>query len=105
MGTPFIDDTLGVAHNNIFLFNAVCVQKVDTGDTCGSCPIQHDLCLLDISLRDEAGIDKAGQGHNRSAMLVIVENWDWHELFKALFYQETIRSFDVLKVYTPEAGC
>jgi hypothetical protein len=35
-------------------------------------------------------------------MLVIVENWDWHNLFKFLLDVEAVWTFNVFQIYSTE---
>ncbi len=99
-GTALIDDPLSVAHDAIVMLCAHRLQQFQTGDACRPCPVQHNPAIANLFARQFQRVDEASRTDHRRAVLVIMEDRDVHDLFQALFNDETFRSLDVFKVDT-----
>ena len=58
--------------------------------------------VLDFFVDHACGVDNGGKANNSSSVLIIMENWDWHELFQGSFNFETVRTLNILKINTTE---
>ena len=92
------DHALGVAQNDIFGPHAHGLDQLRTGD--GSCTraIDHELRRFQIAPGQMAGIDQAGGGDNRRAMLIIMKDRNIHQFAQALFNHKAFRRLDVFQI-------
>ena len=103
-GTALVDDALGIAQDHVVRPHAHGLEQFHTGDRRGAGAVHHQLGLAKLTTGQMAGIDQAGGGDDRGAMLVVVEHRDIHEFAQTLLDHEAFRRLDVFQVDPAEAG-
>src|SRR4051794_12212090 len=97
-----VNDALGVGENDVVVRHTHGFEQFDGGDRRGACAIADEAEALQVSAGELERIDKAGGRDNRSAMLVVMEDRDVHELAQLLLDYETIRRLYVLQIDAAE---
>ena len=69
-----IDDALGVAENDVRRLEAHRLDQLEAGDAGGAGAVAHEPRRLDVAPGQLHGVDHAGGGDDRGAVLVVVEN-------------------------------
>ena len=97
-GTALIDHTLGVTDDAVVMPRAHGFQQLDTGDTCRTRAVEHDLHVFDLLARNMQRIDQARRTDHSGTVLVVMEDGDIHLFLQALLDDETLGRLDVFKV-------
>ena len=97
-----VNDALGVAQGDVFRREADGLDQVQAGDAGRAGAVADQLGFLDVAAGQVDGVDHAGGGDDRGAMLVIVKNGNVHQFAQALFDDETFRRLDVFKIDAAE---
>src|SRR5437899_1777597 len=79
------------------------LDELDAGDGSSSRAVHHQLDILDVAAGEMEGVDQAGRRDDGSAVLIVMENRDVHQLAQALLDDETFRRLDVLEVDAAES--
>ena len=87
-----------VAHYNVLVRNAHRFDQRCAGNCRGARTVHDDLDVLDVAVGEVAGVEQAGGGDDRGAVLVIVHDRDVHPLAQGGFDDEAFGRLDVLKV-------
>ena len=74
------------------------------GECGGARAVDHHLHILEIAAGEVAGVDQAGGGDDRGAVLVVMEHRDVHPLAQCLLDDEAFGRGDVFQVDAAEAG-
>ena len=85
-----VDDAFSVAHNDILFLDAVVGHELDASNTCGTSAIEHKFDRADVLLRDLKSVDQASKTHDCGTVLIIVEDWNRHELLQLLLDVEAV---------------
>ncbi len=93
-----IDDAASVAEDGVVVREAHRLQELDAGDRRGPRAVDHQLRLLQRATGDVKGVDQAGRGDDRRAVLIVVEHRDVHQLAQALLDDEAAGRPDVLEI-------
>ena len=80
------------------------LDEVETGDAGGAGAVADEARRLDVAPRQRDGVDHAGGGDDRGAVLIVVEDGNVHQFAKALLDDETLRRLDVLQIDAAERG-
>ncbi len=99
-----VDDTFGIAQDNVVRPHAHRLKEFHTCDCRGSCPIHHQFGRSKFTVGQMTGVYEAGSGDNRGAMLVIMEDRDIHEFAETLLYNEAFWRLNIFEVDPAEAG-
>ena len=102
-GAALIDDARPVAHDDIVMAHAHCLDQRGAGDGGGSRAVDDDLDVLHLAPGQVHGIDQARRRDDRGAVLVIVHDGDFHPLFQCLLDNEAFGRLDVLEVDAAKA--
>ncbi len=78
--------------------------QLEAGDAGGAGAVDDELDVLQLAAGELGGVDEAGRGDDRRAVLVVVEDGDVEQLLQPLLYDEAVRSLDVLEVDAAERG-
>ena len=104
LGPALVDDTLGIAQDHVVRPHAHGLQQFDAGDRRCAGAVHDQFGFSQFTAGQVAGVDQAGGGDDRGAMLVIMEDRDVHQFAQALLDDEAFRRLDVLQVDPAEAG-
>ncbi len=72
------------------------------GNGAGSGPVENHANLRDVFAGDFQGIQQRGRGDNGRAVLIVMENGDFHGAPQLFFDQETLRRLDVFEIDAAE---
>ena len=97
-----IDDALGVAQDDVGGLEADRLDQVETGDARGARAVADEPRRLDVAAGEMHGVDHAGGGDDRGAVLIVVEDRNVHHLAQALLDVEALRRLDVLEIDAAE---
>jgi len=100
----FVNDALGVAHDDVLVACAELDVMLGAGDGAGAGAVEDHLDGGDILARDFEGVDEAGAGDDGGAVLIVVEDRDAHGLLELFLNVEALRGLDVFKVDAAEGG-
>ena len=103
VGAALVDHALAVAHDDMVVAHAHRLDQLGAGDRRGAGAVDHDLDVLELAPGQVAGVDQAGGGDDRGAVLVVVEDRDVHPLAQRLLDDEAVGRGDVLEVDAAEA--
>ena len=101
-GASLVDDPLGVAGVEVFRLGAEHQRHVGAGDARRPGAVDDDLDVLDLLADHCQGVDQAGVGDDRGAVLVVVEDRDVHDLLQLFLDIEALGPLDVLEVDAAE---
>ena len=104
LGAALVDDALGVAQDHVLRAHTHGLEQFDTGDGGRAGAVHHQLGLAQFPAGEMAGVDQAGGGDDRGAVLVVVEDRDVHQFAQTLLDDEAFRRLDVFQVDAAEAG-
>ena len=74
------------------------LHQLGAGDRRGAGAVHDDPDVRELAAGEVAGVDQAGRGDDRRAVLVVVEHRDVHPLLQRLLDNEAVRRRDVLEV-------
>ncbi len=80
------------------------LDQLGAGDRRRAGAVDDDADILELAVGQEAGVDQAGGGDDRGAMLVVMEHRNVHPLFERLLDDEAVGRSDVLEVDPAETG-
>ncbi len=103
VGAALIDHALGVAKHDVLRPHAHRLQQLDACDARGTGAVHHQLSVAQFAAGQVAGVDQSRGGDDGSAMLVVVEHRDVHQLAQPLLDHEALRCLDVLQVDATES--
>src|SRR3546814_8273686 len=66
--------------------------------------VDDDLDILEITVRQIAGIDNPGRSDDSGAVLVVMEHGDVHSFAQRLLDHEAFGRLDILQIDAAEAG-
>ena len=98
-----VDDALAVAHDDMVVAHAHRLDELGAGDRRRAGAVHDDADVLQIAAGEVAGVDQAGGGDDRGAVLVVVEDRDVHPLLQRLLDDEAGGGGDVFQVDPAEA--
>lgn len=101
--TTLIAHALSVADYDVLFGHTIVVQKFDAGDTSRTSTIQYDLSGVGLPTSQLARVNEASEADDSRAVLIVVEDWNWHELFELCLDFKAVRGPDVLQVNSTEA--
>ena len=101
-GAAGVNDTLGIAHGDVFALYAEADVEFGAGDARGSGAVEDDLDLIELLASDLDGVQQGGAANYGGSVLVIVEDGDLHRLFETLFNVEAFGRLDVFQVDSAE---
>ena len=104
LGPALVDDTLGVAQDHVVRAHTHGLEQFDTGDGGGAGAVHDQLGLAQFPAGEVAGVDQAGGGDDRGAVLVVMEDRDIHQFAQPLLDDEAFRRLDVFQIDAAEAG-
>ncbi len=96
------DRALGVAQNGILGAHAHCLQQFQDGNSRGAGAIHDHFEVGNVAAGDLAGIDDAGGGYDRRAVLVVMEDGNIEALAKQLLDDEAVGTLDVFQIDAAE---
>ena len=100
----FVDDSLGVAQNDVFTLYAEPYIMLRAGDARGSRAVHDHPNFGDVLPGQFQRVHQGGAGDNGRAVLVVMEDGNGQCFPQFLFDVETLRGFDVLQVDAAERG-
>ena len=80
------------------------LDQLGAGDRRRAGAVDDDLDVLELAVGQVAGVDQAGGGDDRGAVLVVMEHRDVHPLLQRLLDDEAVGRGDVFEVDPAEAG-
>ena len=98
-----IDDALGVAQDDVLGSKPIALISSRQAMPAAPAPLQTSRVVLMSRPVSWHGVDQAGRGDDRGAVLVVVEDRDVHQLAQALLDDEALRRLDVLEIDAAEA--
>ena len=99
---PLVDDAPGVAEDGLIVGQSQSLDQLGTRHAPGAGAVDHDPGVLDLPSGELEGVDQAGDGDDRGAVLVVVEDRDVHQLAQPLLDDEALGRLDVLEVDAAE---
>merc|ERR1740139_365003 len=102
--TSLVNDTFGVTGDHIGKRDSIFDHELQASNASGTCSIQHNFDVFNLSLGYVTRVDQSSQTHDSSSMLIIVEHWDIHDLLQLVLDVEAVRAFDIFQVDTTEGG-
>ena len=103
IGAALADHALAVAHDDVVAAHAHRLDQLGAGDRRGAGAVHHHPDVAELAPGEQAGVDQAGRGDDRGAVLVVVEHRDVHPLAQRLLDDEAVGRGDVLEVDPAEA--
>jgi len=101
-GATLIDDTRDVGNPNVLAPHADGDQHVEAGERRSARARADDLDLRRLFADDPQRVGERGADDDRGAMLVVVEDGNFHPLAQLALDVEALRRLDVLKVDAAE---
>ena len=101
---PWYTDAFGVAQNDVLGPHAHGFQQLHAGDSGGAGTVHHQFGVAQFAVGQVAGVDQAGGGDDRGAVLIVMEDGNVHHFAQALLDDETFRGLDVLQIDAAEAA-
>ena len=98
LGAALIDDTLGVAQDDVVGREADGLEQLEAGDAGGTGTVAYQLGGFDVAAGQMQRIDQPRRRDDGGAVLVVVEDRDIEQLAQALLDHETFGGPDVLQV-------
>ena len=92
------EDAFGVQDGHVFRFYAVFEEQTGDRSTGSASAIHDDLHIFDLFADDFESTEECCQSSDRSAVLVIVEDRDVHDLFQFVFDVIAFRGRDIFEV-------
>ena len=93
-----------VAHDHVFVRNAHRLDQCGTGEGRCARTVDHHLAVLQLAARHMAGVDQAGGGDDRGAVLVVMHHRDVHLFAQGLLDNEAFGRGDIFQIDAAEAG-
>ena len=97
-----IDDAGVVDCDAVVGSDAHGLDQLKGGDACRAGAAEHQLDVLESSAGDVAGVDQAGGGDDRGAVLVVVEHRNVQQLLQLGLDAEAFRALDILQIDAAE---
>ena len=98
------DHALAVAHEDVGTRQTEADLQVEARDRRGARARAHQLHVADLLADDLQSVQHRRRGHDRGAVLVVVEDRDLHALAQLLLDVEALGRLDVLEVDAAERG-
>ena len=98
LGAALVDHAFGVAQDQVFTFEADRAEKFETGDAGCAGAVADELRGRDIAPGQVEGVEQAGGGDDRGAVLVVVKHRNVEQFAQPLLDDETLRRLDVFEV-------
>ena len=98
-----IERALAVAHNHMVVGHAHRLDQLGAGDRRRARAVDHNANVLELSACEIAGIDKAGSGNDRRAVLVVMKDRNVHPFLQGLLDDEAVGRSDIFQVDAAEA--
>ena len=95
---PAIDHPGVVDRDAVFRPRAHRLDQFEGGDARRAGAAQHQLDVLQLAAGDLAGVDQAGAGDDRRAVLVVVEHRDVEQVLQLGLDAEALGALDVLEI-------
>ena len=92
------EDAFGVQDGHVFRFYAVFEEQTSDRSTGSASAIHDDFHIFDLFADDFESTEECCQSSDRSAVLVIVEDRDVHDLFQFVFDVIAFRGRDIFEV-------
>ena len=102
-GAALIDGALAVAHDDIFVPHAHRLDQRGACDRRGAGAVDDDLHRREIASRQVTGVDQAGRGDDRGAVLVVMEHRDVHAFFQRRLDDEAVGRGNIFQVDAAKA--
>ena len=99
-----INQTFKIEKPDIFAPHPKLQQHVQTGNARRPATGRDDLDLVKAFARHMQRVGGRSADHNRRAVLVIMEHWDFHPLTAQSLHDKAVGGFDVLQVDRAEGG-
>ena len=103
-GAAFINDTLGVTHEDVFTFHAQAHHHVHAGNGCSARARHGHLDLFDLFVDQFQPVEQRSRRDDGCAMLVVMEHRNVHALAQLLLDVETLGCLDVFEVDPAQRG-
>ena len=103
VGAVLVDHALAVAHDDVVAAHAHRLDELGAGDRRRAGAVHHDLDVAELAIGQMAGVDQAGGGDDRGAVLVVVEDRNVHPLAQRLLDDEAVGRGNILEVDAAEA--
>ena len=103
-GPALANHSLGVAQRDVLPLHAQTNVVLGSGYGRRACAVDDETDFADVLAHHFQSVQQRSSGNNRGAVLVVVEDWDFHGLFQGLFDVETFRGLDVFQVDAAEGG-
>ena len=97
-----IDHALGVAQHDVARLEADRLDEIEAGDAGRAGAVADEPRGLDVAAGQLQGVDHAGGGDDRRAVLVVMEHRNVHQLAQPLLDDEAFRRLDVLEIDAAE---
>ena len=97
-GAALVDDTLGVAQDQVLGREADRLEQFEAGDAGGAGAVADQPGRLDVASGEIERIEQARGGDDRGAVLIVVEHRDVEQLAQPLLDDEALRRLDVLEI-------
>jgi hypothetical protein len=104
VGAAAIDRARTIAHDHVVVAHAHGLDQLGAGNGGGARAVDHHLHFRDRAAGQVAGVEQAGGGDDRGAVLVIVHHRDLQALAQGLLDDEAFRGLDVFQIDPAKAG-
>src|SRR3546814_12903187 len=97
LGTALIDGALAVAHDDMIVRHAHRLYQFGAGDRRRPGAVDDHPDVRKLAPGQVTGVDQAGGGDDRGAVLVVVKEGDVHPILQRRFDDETEGRGDIFK--------
>src|SRR5580658_939503 len=100
----FVDDTLGVAHEDVFAAHAQVHIMLRAGDAGGARAVEDHAYVADAFAGQVQGVQQRGAGDDGGAVLIVVEDGNLHGAAAFFLDVEAFGRLDILQIDAAEGG-
>ena len=102
LGAALVDYALGIAERDVLGREAHGLDQLDAGDGRRTRAVADEPGRREIAAGERQGVDEAGGGDDRGAVLVVMEHRNVHDFPQLLLDDEAVGRLDVLEVDAAE---